>query len=134
MSGCVLNFQSSFAPLVESGQKPHTIRARRTDGRDPLPGDMLHLYTGLRTKTARLLRREPCQYAIEVTIQPSAGNVHHILLGGKPMEQHEIDALAEVDGFKNATDFVQYFGKTYGLPFTGLLIGWEPIPAYATRH
>jgi hypothetical protein len=134
MSTCLLNFQAQFAPLVESGLKPHTIRARRVDGRDPLPGDTLHLYTGLRTKASRLLRREPCQYTVEVTIQPSAGNVHHVLLGGKPVDQHDIEVLATVDGFKSATEFVQFFEKMYGLPFTGLLIGWEPMPVYVTRH
>ena len=134
MSICLLNFQAQFAPLVESGLKPHTIRARRTDGRDPLPGDTLHLYTGLRTKAVRLLRREPCQYTVEVTIQPSAGNVHHVLLGGKLLDQHEIDMLARMDGFNSAADFVQFFGEIYGLPFSGLLIGWEPVPVYATKH
>jgi hypothetical protein len=134
MTTCLLNFQAQFVPLVESGAKPHTIRACRVDGRDPLPGDTLHLYTGLSTKAARLLRREPCQYTVEVTIQPSAGNVHHVLLGGKPVGQHEIEVLANVDGFKSATEFVQFFEKMYGLPFTGLLIGWEPMPVYVTRH
>jgi hypothetical protein len=131
---CLLNFQARFAPLVETGMKPHTVRARRADGRDPLPGDTLHLYTGLRTKAARLLRREPCQYAADITVQASAGDVHHILLGGRPLEQHAIDVLAANDGFPNATEFVRFFEQTYGLPFTGLLIGWEPMPMYVTRH
>jgi hypothetical protein len=134
MTTCLLNFGAAFVPLVESGQKPHTIRAKRVDGRDPLPGDTLHLYAGLRTKAVRLLRREPCQYATEITIQPSAGDVHHVLLGGRPLDQREIEALATVDGFDNAIAFVRYFQDMYGLPFTGLLIGWEPIPTYATRH
>jgi hypothetical protein len=134
MTTILLDFKAQFAALVESGLKPHTIRALRADGRDPLPGDTLHLYTGLRTKAARLLRREPCQYTVEVTIQPSAGNVHHVLLGGKPLDQHDIEVLATVDGFQGATEFVQFFEKTYGLPFTGLLIGWEPMPVYVTRH
>src|SRR5262249_12848109 len=105
MSGVILNFRADFAPLVESGAKPHTIRARRTDGRDPLPGDPLHLYTGLRTKSARLLRREVCEYATEVTIQPSVGNVHHVLLGGELLRQEQIEALAVVDGFQNGAQF-----------------------------
>lgn len=134
MSHILLNFKERFAPLVESGLKPHTIRACRIDGRDPLPGDILHMYTGWSTQAARLLRTEPCQYTIEITIQPSAGNVHHVLLGGKPLDQHDIEVLATVDGFKGATEFVQFFEKTYGLPFTGLLIGWEPMPVYMTRH
>lgn len=134
MTICVLNFQTQFASLVEAGLKPHTIRAYRVDGRDPLPGDTLHLYTGLRTKASRLLRREPCQYTVEVTIQESAGNVHHVLMGGRLLEQHAVELLATVDGFAGAAEFVQFFKKTYGLPFNGLLIGWEPMPLYVTRH
>jgi hypothetical protein len=134
MTTCLLNFRTQFAQLVEYGKKPHTIRAKRADGRDPLPGDTLHLYTGLNTQAARLLRREPCQFTTEITIQPSAGDVHHVLLGGRPLDQREIEALATVDGFDNAIAFVQYFQDMYGLPFTGLLIGWEPIPTCATRH
>jgi hypothetical protein len=134
MSICVLNFHSEFAPLVESGQKPHTIRARRVDGRDPLPGDMLHLYSRKCRGRARLLRREPCIYSVEVTIQQSAGNVHHVLLGGRLIDQDAVEALARVDGFSDGSAFVRFFDKTYGLPFTGVLIGWSPAPVQYTRH
>jgi len=134
MKTCLLNFQAAFAPLVEAGVKPHTIRARRADGRDPLPGDMLHLYTGLRAKGARLLRREACEYTHEITIQPSVGNIHNVLLGGWLLDQHEVEQLASADGFTNAETFVQYFSRQYGLPFSGLLIGWMPTPTYVTRH
>jgi hypothetical protein len=134
MTTILLNFRAEFAPLVESGEKPHTVRARRRDGRDPLPGDTLHLYTGLRTKAVRLMRREVCDYVREITIQPSAGNVHHVLLGGIPLEQSHVEMLARFDGFTSGTEFVSYFEKTYGLPFTGLLIGWDATPAYVTRH
>lgn len=134
MTTCLLNFNAKFVPLVESGRKPHTIRAKRKDGRDPLPGDTLHLYAGLRTKAVRLLRCEACEFTTEVTIQPSAGDVHHVLLGGQLLTQHDVEMLATVDGFGNAVEFVRYFQDMYGLPFTGLLIGWEPMPTYATRH
>jgi hypothetical protein len=130
----LLNFKAQFVPAVENGTKPHTIRALRRDGHDPLPGDMLHLYYGLRTKGVRLLRREACEYAHELMIQPSAGNVHHVFLGGRPMEQAMIEQLAQFDGFTNADEFVRFFEKNHGLPFTGLLIGWFPTPVYVTRH
>lgn len=134
MTTCLLNFSPDFIPLVESGAKPHTVRAYRRDGRDPLPGDMLHLYGGWRTEAVRLLRREACEFAIDIAIQASAGNVHHILLGGRPLAQNDIEMLARVDGFMDGAAFVEFFEKTYGLPFTGLLIGWEPAPVYVMRH
>lgn len=120
--------------MIQAGTKPHTIRALRVDGRDPLPGDMLQLYTGLRTKAAKLIRSEACEYTHDISIQQSAGNVHHVLLAGQPMSQANIEQLAQFDGFANADEFVRYFEKAHGLPFTGLLIGWFPTPVYVTRH
>jgi hypothetical protein len=134
MPAVVLNFSQEFVSLVESGFKPHTVRAKRADGRDPLPGDTLHLYAGQGTKGARLLRREACEFSTEITIQPSAGNIHHVLLGGLPLTQLAIDQLALADGFPDATEFVRYFESRYTLPFSGLLIGWAPTPTYVTRH
>lgn len=134
MKTVVLNYRDEFAPLIKAGLKPHTIRTFRTDGRDPLPGDSLLHYTKWGTKDAYLLRQEVCTFSTEVTIQPSAGNVHHVLIGGRPVEQHDGEVLATADGFKDGAALVRFFAETYGLPFTGLLIGWEPMPVYITRH
>ncbi|KAF1043228.1 MAG: hypothetical protein GAK35_02320 [Herbaspirillum frisingense] len=134
MPTVVLNFSQEFVPLVEAGFKPHTIRARRTDGRDPLPGDTLHLCCGQGTKNVRLLRREACEFSTEITIQQSAGNIHHVLLGGLPLSQLAIEQLALADGFPSGAEFVRYFEDRYALPFSGLLIGWAPTPTYVTRH
>lgn len=56
-----LNFKKQFAPMIKEGLKPEnertgrikrqTIRAYRKDGRNPHPGDVLHLFTGMRTKS-----------------------------------------------------------------------------------
>ena len=130
----ILNFSQEFVPLIESGIKPHTVRAKRADGWNPLPGDTLYLYVGQGTKSARLLRTESCEFSTEITIQQSAGNVHHVLLGGRPLGQFEIEQLALGDGFANGSEFVRYFEERYTLPFSGLFIGWTPMPTYATRH
>ena len=50
-----LNFRAEFADAVERGEKCQTIRAYRKDGRNPKPGDTLHLYTGMRTRACRRL-------------------------------------------------------------------------------
>jgi len=48
-----LNFQSRFADLVASGKKRQTIRPVR---RHPIKaGDLLHLFTGMRTKRCKRL-------------------------------------------------------------------------------
>lgn len=134
MPTVVINFSQEFVSLVESGFKPHTIRAKRADGRDPLPGDTLHLYAGQGTKGARLLRREACEFSTEITIQQSAGNIHHVLLGGLPLSQAAVEQLALADGFPGGAEFVRYFEDRYALPFSGVLIGWMPMPTYVTRH
>jgi hypothetical protein len=134
MNTVILNYRADFAPMIQAGVKPHTIRPRRNDGRDPLPGDLLQHYAKWGTKDAYLLREEFCTFTAEVTIQRSVGNVHHVLIGGQLISQHDVEVMATVEGFRNGADFVQFFNETYGLPFTGLLIGWEPIPVYVTRH
>lgn len=52
------NFKEQFVPFILSGAKTHTIRAVR---RHPdKPGNTLYLYTGLRTKKAKLLMCVDC--------------------------------------------------------------------------
>lgn len=50
------SFQAGFAGDVESGRKPLTLRRdRRPPARHAEPGEEVRLWTGLRTKRARLL-------------------------------------------------------------------------------
>ncbi len=124
----LLNFKKQFAPLVELGLldpehpcgKRQTIRVLRKDGRDPAPGQTLHLYTGLRTKAARRLGAAPCESTIPIKISEHLITVN----GGRWLSERTAIYLARKDGFKNLKDFLQFFKKTHGLPFSGLLIWW----------
>jgi hypothetical protein len=60
------NFQKRFIPMILNGKKRHTIRAKRK--RPTKPGEVLHLYTGLRQKGAQLLMRVPCTRVEEIVI------------------------------------------------------------------
>lgn len=120
------NFKPAFVPALLSGAKPHTIRKFREDGRDPLPGDELHLYTGLGTKRARLIMKVICEYAIEVTMYEAPECAPQIMLGQKFLTIDEIDALAKKDGFKDAKAFLDFFDRNWQKPYHGWLIGWEP--------
>jgi len=127
----LINFQARYAPAVLDGSKPHTIRARRSDGRNPQPGDTLRLYTGLRTKQVRLLRQEVCEYVVEVTIlPPMADRIPQVFLGDRLLTADQVNELARGDGFEDWRDFVAFFQDLYGLPFTGNLIGWSAMPTY----
>ena len=114
-----LNFQAQFAPLVESGEKCQTIRAYRKDGRDPKPGDTLYLYTGQRTRRCRKLGEAVCKSTERVGISDLG-----IIVGDDLPPCDERDAIAVADGFSNEWRLIQWFKKTHGLPFEGLLIRW----------
>jgi hypothetical protein len=49
------NFEKQLADLIESRKKNITIQAMRKDERDPLVGELVDAYTGIRTKHCRLM-------------------------------------------------------------------------------
>ncbi len=117
------NFKSIFAHAVEHGEKYTTIRQVRKNPTEP--GDILYLYTGLRTKYARLLRTEKCVSITPVIIDPVEG----FFVNGRLLNMEEKYKLAEIDtaGLWTYTEFYNFFKSTYGLPFRGELITWEPF-------
>lgn len=141
-----LNFQKQFAPAVESGEKQQTIRAYRKDGRDVKVGDKLYLYYGMRTKQCRKLGEAHCISVSRLRLlgrHVATGNVN--LLYGNPGKRSGIDRFcvassndhgnsrrrfnrfAKADGFSSADEMVEWFDKTHGLPFEGLLIKWGKL-------
>ena len=113
-----LNFMKVMAPKVESGEKNHTIRAKR---KHPiLSGDTLYLYTGMRTKSCRLLRpKTTCLYMREIKITES-----FVKIDGQSLYRESIKSLAIADGFESVEAFREYFKTTYGFPFYGDIIYW----------
>ncbi len=131
-----LNFQKQFAAAVESGEKRQTIRAFRKDGRNPKPGDTLYLYTGMRTKQCRKLGEVICSDARELWIARATtefdcpyllwlGRGEHQTMCSELMGQAE--EMAKADGFSDWNEMVDWFDKTHGLPFEGLLIKWGEL-------
>ncbi len=138
-----LNFQSQFAPLVESGKKRQTIRAYRKDGRDPTPGCKLYLFTGMRTKSCRRLVAPYRSNLIRVFVPfvtlgavvkcKSAKPIHIsrneygdpvLWRRGENGPEYLPLNTARRDGFRNEFEMADWFEKTHGLPFEGLLIRW----------
>lgn len=125
----LLNFQPQFADKVASGAKRQTIRAYRKDGRDPKPGDTLYLYTGTRTSACRKLGEVVCREVIPMHIRPKGFGFeggHHlgdfIKLYGHGASL--MRGFAKADGFSDWPAMCDWFEKTHGLPFRGLLIRW----------
>ena|ERR1019366_5103979 len=109
------NFQRRFVPKILSGEKTHTIRAVRAN--PDRPGNVLHLYTGLRHKGAQLLMRVPCVKVEEIEIAPL-----YVKIDGIVLDYSEEEALARRDGFPNFADMMAFWEER--LPFRGHIVHW----------
>lgn len=122
-----LNFKARFAETVSRGYKRQTIRAARKDGRpSATPGADLYLYTGMRTKACRLLGTAPCTRVRLIRIDEDS-----VTLDDRVLSADETSALARADGLADTAEFLAFFQKLHGLPFTGCLIEWGEIKTKA---
>ena len=112
------NFRSRFVDSILNGTKTHTIRGNRK--RTDKPGNTMHLYTGLRQKGARLLKRAPCIRVEPIHIDAQ----HNILLGDVQLSSDECHALALRDGFSSFADMMSFWKGR--LPFHGHIYHWGP--------
>jgi hypothetical protein len=117
------NFQRRFVAKILSGEKRHTIRAIRAY--PDKPGNILHLYSGLRTKKAELLMRVPCVKVEEIRIDSRSGDPAHCRLeiDGQFLDRSEKEALARRDGFSNFAEMIEFWDGR--LPFRGHVIHWR---------
>ena len=122
------NFQKRFAPMILDGSKTHTIRAPRKDGRLPKQGELLHLYTGLRQKGARLLMRVPCAKVDTITIGldgvvwiKEIDDLGYVRKGRLFPAGEE--RLAIADGFNTFAEMMKFWEGR--LPFEGNIIHWD---------
>jgi hypothetical protein len=119
------NFKERFAPFVLDGTKRHTIRAKRKH--PDKPGDMIHRYTGLRTKQAKLLGRSECVRVEEIRVSAS----QQVFVDGVELNADEKNALAYCDGFRSrgmphAFEEMMEFWEGR-LPFVGDIIHWRKL-------
>ena len=118
------NFQSRFVPKILAGEKTHTIRAVRAN--PDKPGNVLHLYTGLRHKGARLLMRVLCARIEEIEIRDGIfGDENHasVTIDGVKLDRSERELLARRDGFDDFEQMIQFWRGR--LPFRGHIIHWK---------
>lgn len=113
------NFQRRFVPKILSGEKTHTIRAQRANPDEP--GNVLHLYTGLRHKGAKLLMRVPCVKVEEIVITDTP--LRRIVLDGTLLNFDEEESLARRDGFESFAQMLEFWKGR--LPFKGHVIHWK---------
>lgn len=122
------NFKARFAPRILDGSKTHTIRPMRANA--DKPGNTLHLYTGLRTKSARLLMRVPCVKieTIEIEHHPErfldeVPDFFSVTIDGVVLDRGECQAFARRDGFENFDDMMEFWSGR--LPFKGQIVHWR---------
>jgi hypothetical protein len=111
-------------PKILSGEKTHTIRAIRAH--PDKPGNLLHLYTGLRQKGARLLLRVPCIAVEEIEIDACGHECNCdplLVIDGVQLDATERDQLARRDGFDDFNDMLDFWAGR--LPFKGHIIHWQ---------
>lgn len=129
-----LNHEPQFVPLIESGEKNHTIRPLRS--RPYKPGDRLHHFAAGDQEGCRKFLETDCVSADAITILKD-GSVRIERAGGACDVIDSLKGVARLaheDGFRGAgaTDlfyqFVTFFQDRYGLPFEGQLVGWRPQP------
>lgn len=143
------NFQARFIPFILDGSKCHTIRAPRK-GIEDKAGNTMHLYTGLRTKKAKLLGRFECVRVEEIEIAAMGAGLISVWVDGIALGNDEKDMLAWRDGFRNSEPaagasmftFRSAFDEMMAfwagrLPFHGHVFHWKyiaPSPTLTRRH
>ena len=98
------NFQKQFVLLIENGEKRQTIRACRKDGRKTKAGNILYLYTGMRTKGCRKLKEVLCKSVLQIVIDKNHVEIQD---GTFMVELNSIQKAALVfkDGFETYTAY-----------------------------
>jgi hypothetical protein len=139
-----INF-TVFQDKILSGEKRQTIRkAARCK-----PGDRLQLYTGMRTKQCRKLGDAVCMDVVGIGLSRSHLEFHEHgsveipserMIArdiARPVKLFDVDNImphefAQIDGFSNLDDMLNFFDRNYGLPFEGVVITWRDfVPAEA---
>jgi hypothetical protein len=117
------NFKPQFVPFILAGEKTHTIREERKDGWIETPGNIMHMYTGLRTPKAKRFMCGICVRVEEIVI--TDGPLSRINLNGHLLDTSEEEALARRDGFENFAAMMKFWDGR--LPFKGFIIHWRPL-------
>ncbi len=118
------NFQPQFVAKILSGEKRHTIRAKRK--RPTKAGERLYLYTGLRQKGARKLLDAVCTKVQDISIvRIKRVGVVIVTIDGIDLHSSEREELARRDGFDSWGWMLKFWEDR--LPFHGDIIHWKPL-------
>jgi len=100
------NFQLQFVEPILALEKPHTIRPER---KNPTKvGDILYLYTGMRTKKCKLIATSSCTHVERIGIYLNNPQPY-VLINDYGISTEAFDRLVRRDGFKCRKDFFEFF-------------------------
>lgn len=115
MRNHVKTFQPRFADLVEQGIKTQTIR--KIPVVMPAIGDTISL-----RKWEGVPRRKGSKHTVI-----GLGIISHVspvTIDHEGVRGLDAESIALDDGFQDWAEMRDWFDKTHGLPFYGILIGW----------
>ncbi|SDA13108.1 hypothetical protein SAMN02799622_00911 [Methylobacterium sp. UNC378MF] len=131
------SFKKWFGPPILAGTKAQTIRAERK--RHARPGELVQLYTGMRTRQCRRLGETPCLSVNPIRIElPRARRVPEVLIfdAEGALAEHWLTAralqnFARADGFADFDELHAFWRAEHpGVDtFHGVLIRWQPLVA-----
>ena len=119
------SFNKRFAAPILAGTKRQTIRAHGKR-RHAASGQTLQLYTGMRTRSCKLVARAVCLSTCEVRLLLATDLVR---IDGKARYSfsRDLDAFAYRDGFANWGDLKDFWRAEHGssvVDFEGVLVDW----------
>lgn len=133
----VIMFKKQFTEKILSGEKVSTIRPKARCK----PGDTLSL---------RNWEGKPYRSKHKIIMETQYKSLHKISIYAPnkmilesidtypqsitliPMHYSEAHQIARMEGFSDSNEMIDFFLKTHGLPFEGMLIYWgaNPFPTW----
>lgn len=129
MSTFVYNFRKELATAIRYGVKAQTMRQNRKDGRVPKPGDLIRMFTGMRTAYCKSIGSSVVIECFPVYMDLSDLRGRVIVSNGIRLHFGEMESFAKLDGFPSALAMLEWFQKTYrpSDSFHGFCVRWRPL-------
>jgi len=122
------SFKKQFGPPILAGTKAQTIRAERAGrSRHARPGELVQLYTGMRTRQCTKLGESKCIAVWPIELHLGVGIV--FANDGWIRTGEDLDAFARQDGFRGWPEMVAFWKVEHpdAVVFEGILIRWQPL-------
>jgi hypothetical protein len=131
----LLGFKKQFVPKIQNLSKGFTLRDKPK--RKPREGEILHMYTGLRTKNCALITREfrllkPQRVTLRIS-EASKNPLTYIVkinIGGNVVPDNKLYDFVVMDGFDGVSSFVQYWTDDFKYSNVKRILymfPWQPI-------